>query len=214
MSGHPWTALDREAVRREYGLTRLAVLAARLGRTVPAVKSFARRCGAKGRRPPVGAEEARRLLVPLHSRGLSDRECAARLGWYHRRVGYWRGRLGLPANRPPGWSEAATRARKLKAYHEGCPSHSALLARHKRVAALGEEAGCTSPWQVAAVRLLRERGPLSGPEVAAAVGSCVYTASKALAALEGAGLARRERRGRHVLWHASDEWLRRRRAET
>jgi hypothetical protein len=146
----PFTAAERDIIRREWGKTPSAAIAARLGRQLSDVYSAAVRFGAARPRHVLKTDPAlRRRLVRLHGKGLSDREIGAVVGFGHGTVARWLRRLGLASNCrtrpseafPERWRQKIRAAMLDRIRSDGVETAIPFLRKHAEGRARAERMG-------------------------------------------------------------------------
>lgn len=190
MNHRPWTAKERDLVRRHYGPAApeplpTRELAARLGRTPKHVYNAGPRFGCL----PCRAAPLRDRPAPLYALGLSDGDIADRLGCTRPAVTSWRKRHGLPSHARTPAHQRDVAARTCRLYGVACLAEMQTEQRAVAAALRGWPQART-PREADLLDAL-ERGPADAGVLAAALGVTRSRARQLLQPLVASGLVSR-----------------------
>jgi ribosomal protein S27AE len=211
----PWTARERELLRRDWDRRPRADIAAELGRKAPDVYAAAVRFGVhkpgKLRRPIDGNTD--RAVLHWHGCGLSNREIGRRLKRSHVSVQRVLDRHGLHSNCrrsnrepfPPRWREQIGRKFKERIRRDGlfhalpCLRH--LIPERAEVARMGWGHLVGTLLEARILEFLARCGPQTVEAICAAVGRVSHWTRLVTRTLRNRGLlANYGRQGKYVLY--------------
>lgn len=212
MSGRPWTDIERQRIRTEYGTRPATDLARELGRPLSSVYQMANKLGRVQRRNCASDQQIIDALRELNPQGYSDTEIMGileerlDLGVDRHRVGDLRRKIGLPMNKVTDRLRERVRQNTRKQLAKAGKATLAQV-RVDRWNEWKRELGWPEELTVRAVHALemfRQHGPLTRVQLCQLMGvsPIARTAPKSnapggtvLAELQRAGLISRVRKG-------------------
>lgn len=213
----PYTARERELLRRDWGKRTPQALAAELGRDVRSVYDAARRFRITSHPPVFRTTPGQRdYILRLHATGLSDREIGAVVGRSHVTVARWLRRAGKPSNcrasnrdRFPERTRQKQRQAKLMRIKRDGLEEAVGFAR-ARVAARAQAVRMGWPkantlLEAKILDFLSRHGPSTVVTIFAAIGRGTHWSRLTTRGLRNRGLlVNRGRAGKYVLYGLAD----------